>query len=403
MRLFVLDYPGHPFAVELSRELARRGHEVRHAYFAADAGPKGRLERHPDDPPSFSIQPIAIRAAYSKSNLVRRHRLDRAFGREAARALAAFAPDVALVGQAPPNALPPLQAAARRRGIRLVLWLQDVFGLAAQALIGDRWLGLGRLAAGYYSLMESRALARADHVVAITDGFVPYLRAAGLREDRISVIPNWGPRSTVSPRPKRTDWSQARGLADKLVFSYSGTLGLKHNPRLLHELAKAFADRPDVLVQVTCTGVGGEWLKSKARAEPLASLAVLPLVPVSDLPDLYGAADVLVGLLEADAGAFSVPSKILAYLCAGRPVLFSAPRDNLAAQVLMEAEGGVLVPPDDTAAFIAAARALADDPRRREALGRAGRAYAERTFDIARIGGLFEAVLGAAGPAGDRP
>ena len=399
MRLFVLDYPGHPFAVELSRELARRGHEVRHAYFAADAGPKGRLEHHPDDPPSFSIRPIAIAAAYSKSDLVRRHRLDRAFGREAARALTAFAPDAALVGQVPLNALPPLQAAARLCGARFALWLQDVFGLAAQALISDRWLGLGRVAAAYYSLMESRALARADHVVAITEGFVPYLRAAGVHEGRISVIPNWGPLSAVAPRPKQTAWSQSHGLADKLVFSYSGTLGLKHNPRLLYDLAKAFADRPDVLVQVTCTGAGGEWLKSKAEAEPLAGLAVLPLVPVSDLPDLYGAADVLVGLLEADAGAFSVPSKVLAYLCAGRPVLFSGPKDNLAAEVLMEAKAGVLIAPDDAAAFIAAARALASDPQRREALGRAGRAYAERTFDIVRIGGLFEAVLGDAGPA----
>ena len=393
MRLFVLDYPGHPFAIELSRELARRGHEVRHAYFAADAGPKGRLERQAEDPPSFSVHPIAIAAAYSKSNLIRRHRLDRAFGREAARALEAFAPDAALVGQAPLNALPPLQAAARRRGVRYVLWLQDVFGLAAQALISDRWLGLGRLAAVYYRLVESRALARADHVAAITEGFVPYLRAAGVPEGRISVIPNWGPLSAVAPRPKQTAWSQTRGLADKLVFSYSGTLGLKHNPRLLYDLAGAFADRPDVIVQVTCTGAGGEWLSRKAQAEPLASLAVLPLVPVSDLPDLYGAADVLVGLLEADAGAFSVPSKILAYLCAGRPVLFSGPRDNLAAQVLTEAQAGVLIPPDDEAAFIAAARALADDPRRREALGRAGRAYAERTFDITRIARQFETIL----------
>ena len=88
-----------------------------------------------------------------------------------------------------------------------------------------------------------------------------------------------------------------------------------------------------------------------------------------------------------------MPSKILAYLCAGRPVLFSGPRDNLAAQVLTEAQAGVLIPPDDEAAFIAAARALADDPRRREALGRAGRAYAERTFDITRIARQFETIL----------
>jgi len=31
MRLLIHDYAGHPFQVQLSRELARRGHSVTHA------------------------------------------------------------------------------------------------------------------------------------------------------------------------------------------------------------------------------------------------------------------------------------------------------------------------------------------------------------------------------------
>lgn len=98
MRIFLHDYPGHPFVLELSRELARRGHLVRHAYFADDPGPKGQVGRLPDDPETFSVQPISIRGAYSKGNLVRRHMLDGVYGMAAARALTAFRPDVVLVG-----------------------------------------------------------------------------------------------------------------------------------------------------------------------------------------------------------------------------------------------------------------------------------------------------------------
>jgi colanic acid biosynthesis glycosyl transferase WcaI len=399
MRIFLHDYPGHPFVLELSRELARRGHVVRHAYFAADQGPKGQVERLPGDPETFSIQPISIRGAYSKSNLVRRHMLDGVYGVAAARALTAFRPDVVLIGQTPPNALGPLQRAARRTGAGFILWLQDVFGLAAAALLSDRWGGAGRLAAMHYQALERRILRRSDHIIAISADFLPYLAQAGVSPANVSVIPNWGPLSAIPPRPRRNRWSDRHGLSDKTVFTYTGTLGLKHNPNLIYRLAQAFQDRPDIAVQVTCTGVGADWLRARAAEAPLPNLQILPLAPLEDLPDLYGTADVLIGLLEADAGSFSAPSKVLAYLCAGRAVLLSAPPANASALTLATAGAGVVTAASDEAAFLAAARILADSPAERAAMGAAGRAYAEAMFDIGRVGEQFEPLLARAGAA----
>ena len=57
-RIAVHDYCGHPFQFELSREFARRGHEVRHFFFPEDAGPKGATRRSPDDPAGFSVEPV---------------------------------------------------------------------------------------------------------------------------------------------------------------------------------------------------------------------------------------------------------------------------------------------------------------------------------------------------------
>ena len=48
MRILVHDYAGHPFQVQLSRELARRGHEVRHAYASALQTPRGELVKRED-------------------------------------------------------------------------------------------------------------------------------------------------------------------------------------------------------------------------------------------------------------------------------------------------------------------------------------------------------------------
>jgi glycosyltransferase involved in cell wall biosynthesis len=54
-----------------------------------------------------------------------------------------------------------------------------------------------------------------------------------------------------------------------------------------------------------------------------------------------------------------------------------------------EAEGGVLVPPDDPAAVAAALGALIADPRRCRQLGLAGRRNAESRFNAARVGEQF--------------
>ena len=108
---------------------------------------------------------------------------------------------------------------------------------------------------------------------------------------------------------------------------------------------------------------------------------------------MLGAGDILVVILEREAGRFAVPSKVLSYLCAGRPLLAALPPDNLAAKVVESTGAGVLVEPDDAEGLIAGARRLLEDDALRAQLGANGRAYAERTFDIAAIGDRFEEVL----------
>ena len=80
--------------------------------------------------------------------------------------------------------------------------------------------------------------------------------------------------------------------------------------------------------------------------------------PFSEMPEAMAAADVLVAVLEPDAGVFSVPSKVLAYLCGGRPVLLAVPPENLAARIVARETAGLVVPPDDAAGFLAHAETL---------------------------------------------
>ena len=71
---------------------------------------------------------------------------------------------------------------------------------------------------------------------------------------------------------------------------------------------------------------------------------MLPFQPAEDLPSVLSSADVLVALLEPDATKFSIPSKVLSYMAAGRPIVGLMPSDNPAAADITDCGGMVTDP-----------------------------------------------------------
>ena len=394
MRLYVHDYAGHAFAVELSRELARRGHTVRHGYSATNLTPQGALARRPDDAPGFQPDPVRTRPVQKRRSslvgLVARQRAERDYGIAAAERVRAFRPDALLVGNTPLDALPAIQRAARDVGARVVNWLQDVLSVGTRSVMRGKLPVVGDWVGRAYERREGALLRGADGVVVITDDFRPLLDRWGVPAAAVHTVENWAPLEGLPAGDQDNAWSRAHGLAGERVVLYSGTLGMKHDPRLLARLAERLGQTdPGARVAVVSSGAGADWLTEHAPA-----VTVLPFQPFRALPDVFATATVLTAILEADASVVSVPSKVLAYLCAARPILLSVPPDNLAARIVAREGAGRIVLPGDADAYAAAGAALLADTEAHAAMGAAGRAYAERTFDVKRIAERFETILG---------
>ncbi len=394
MHVLVHDYGGHAFIVQLSRALARRGHRVSHLYNASNpTTPKGGLEPRDGDPDDLSIEGIALPKPVDKRAFVERWRLERLYGRKLRARIASLQPDIALCANAPLDAVRALDGACRAVGTPWIFWLQDLVGEATDRVLRQKLGLVGALIGTHYKRIEGKLLAQSAAVVGITEDFRAPALAAGVPEGNYVTIPNWAPLDEVRPRPKDNLWSQAAGLEYKLVFLYSGTLGFKHNPGLLLALAKAFADDPDVAVVVNSQGAPADWLRAQAQSAGLHNLRVNPFQPYELMSDVLASADVLVSILEPDAGVYSVPSKVLSYHCAGRAMLLGVPEDNLAARIVTGEGTGLVADPRDEAAFLAAARQLREDHAGRQAMAARARAYAERTFALEAITDQFEALL----------
>ena len=195
-------------------------------------------------------------------------------------------------------------------------------------------------------------------------------RASGLaartcRADRTVVIPN---AVDVRGTPRaRLDASRPRLIA----------VGRLRPPKDFGTLLRALASLPADGFDAAIVGDGPE---RPALERELGELGLRERVSLEgerrDVPSLLAGSDVFV-LSSRSEG---LPVSVLEAMAAGLPVVASAVGG--VAELVLDGETGLLVPPADQAALAAALWRLVADAGLRRRLGAAGRARAETLFDL---------------------
>lgn len=388
MHLLICDFSGHPFQVQLSRELAGRGHDVVHAYCSDYRSGQGDLTRRPTDPANFSVHPISLGRPFEKSRYGRRIVQELTFGWALRNLLENSRPDVFVSCNEPllSKALAGAWCTIRRQP--WVFWLQDLYAVAMRRELEAKVGRAGRSMGNALILLEGWLLRCADDVVAISPAFTDWMAGRRIRQKRSAVIPNWAPLDELPHFPDSPRWFTGAGIPPNApVVLYSGTLGRKHNAQLMLGIAHGVRESGAHVVVIS---EGQEAEQLGRRSQSVENLHVLPFQPWAEFPAVLASAAVLVVILEATAGAFSVPSKVLTYLCAGRAIVAAMPAENTAAEMIRSSGAGVVVPPDDPVALAAAVADLLARPAELDLCGRSARAYAEAHFDIEPIADQWE-------------
>jgi glycosyltransferase involved in cell wall biosynthesis len=374
--------------MQLSRQLAARGHLVTHVYAAGLPGPKGRLSNADSDPASLSIHGIQLSSQFKKYSPYRRFITQRKYADDLKTAIEQTQSDVVLSGNTPIDVQAELLWHCRKRRVGFVHWIQDIYCQALKFFLRRRLPLLASPIASMFELLEKVVALHSDHIVVIAPEFRNMLCRWNVPESNISVVENWAALEEMPQTSRENEWSRGQELGARPVLLYSGTLGMKHRPDLLYRLAEQL--QQECTVVVITDGIGREYLEGMP---PLKNLRILSFQSYEKLPEVLASADVLLATLEAEAGQFAVPSKILTYLCVGRPILLAGPRENLSASIIERSGSGLVVDPNDLAGCIQAARKLISDASLRLHLGNKGRSYAERAFDPAKITDAFESLL----------
>jgi glycosyltransferase involved in cell wall biosynthesis len=244
--------------------------------------------------------------------------------------------------------------------------------------------------------VERFAYARASHLLVITEGARANLLAKGVPPERVSVLPHWYPGR--EGQEERTPDLLERGrreleAGDRFVVTFAGNLGLVQSLSTVLEAADRLRSRPRIVFRFIGDGSDLRRLERIASERKLENVRFLGRRPSAAMFPLLAASDAL--LVHAAPGPLNellLPTKTLAYLAAGRPVI--AAMDGATASLILEAGAGVASPPGDSIALAGAIDRLALTPRSElDAMGERGRRFVMERFDKARLIDRLESIL----------
>jgi hypothetical protein len=148
-RILINDHSGHPFQIQLSRELANRGYEILHTYSSSFQTPKGPLQIRSNDPPNFRVKGIELSEPFQKYSYIKRKFQEREYGHILSKEIKKFKPDVMISGNTPLDAQSVILKTVKTEKIRFIFWLQDIYSIAMQKLLVKNYYLLGALIAYY--------------------------------------------------------------------------------------------------------------------------------------------------------------------------------------------------------------------------------------------------------------
>lgn len=272
------------------------------------------------------------------------------------------------------------------------LIVQDLMSPAAQ----QSGIRGGRRVARVTALLERWSAARATAVAIVSDSFRPYLTELGVRGERIVSFPNWV--HVAEPSGKRDVVRERLGWPiDTTVVLHAGNMGLKQGLEQVVDAARE-ADRAGAKVRYVLVGDGSQRGALEALAIDVSRIQFLPFQPEEDLPDVLGAADILLVSERATVVDMSLPSKLTSYFAAGRPIVAAVPEEGATAAEVRRSGAGLVVPVGDPDSLNEAVAHLGSDKGRAEPFGDAGRRYASEMLGekaaMVRVDQLLEQLIG---------
>jgi len=279
------------------------------------------------------------------------------------------------------------------RHVPVVYWITDLWPenfRASGMKIGDRtytWL----------RRFEDWGYRQADVICVDSPGYKRNLLQKGVPEEKIKVVAEWADETIFYSVERDETLGQEYGLADKFNIIYGGNLGPVQKLDTIIETARRVSELEDIQFVFIGDGNAEQQLKDMVHGYGLANVKFIPRQPMDRMRYFFAWADVLlVHLKKTPIFELQLPSKVLAYMASGRPILNGV--SGTVAEIVNQAQCGLSCPPEDIQAMAELVRNFYVMPKQqRQAMGQRGREsylmHYSRSVQVKRLEGIFQEVV----------
>ncbi|UXZ24474.1 glycosyltransferase family 4 protein [Pseudomonas sp. YeP6b] len=227
----------------------------------------------------------------------------------------------------------------------LMVWVQDLWPetLKATGFIKNPLLlkAIGVLVRLIY--------AQADTVLVQSEAFISSA-SKYVAKDKLVYYSN--SYRAPAPQAKPADglpFEISQLLLSNFCVVFAGNLGFAQSLETIVDAAKALLHL-DCKIVVVGSGSRLDWVQEQKHHHQLHNLELVGRLPSSVMPELFAKSEALLVTLKCEEiFALTIPSKIQAYMAAGKPIL--AALDGEGARIVAQAGAGLCSPAEDAAAL----------------------------------------------------
>jgi glycosyltransferase involved in cell wall biosynthesis len=339
MKILLNDYSGHTQTFDLAKKLSPN-HIIDYCYADFFQTPKADFSIKNISLKRFFINPISIKKKFDKYNFATRIIREISYGKEVINLINKKNPQLVICANTPLNPLLNILNHCKKKNIKTVFWMQDIYSQAIKKLLNKKLYILGTLISFYFYFLEKKCEKIADQIIIISNDFKKFLNKESLKKTHY--IENWSAYDKINKNHKNY-FKKKLNPQNKFCLIYSGTIGMKHDSEIFFNILEKL---PDILIIVSSEGKYAEKIRSHANKKKI-NLKLIKWVGPKYFYSFLSMADAFLVTLNKEASEISVPSKIYSYLSVGKPILALMPKNNLGAKKIIQHKSGYIISPNN--------------------------------------------------------
>ncbi|MFT5871836.1 MAG: glycosyltransferase involved in cell wall biosynthesis [Clostridium sp.] len=240
--------------------------------------------------------------------------------------------------------------------------------------------------------LEEFCYRKASAVTCQTQGIVDDIVGRGFDKNKVHLITN-GVNIELFKKEKRDeDFRREIGIEDKFSLCYAGIHGIAQGLKVIINAAEIVKDIKDIQFVFVGDGPEKQDLINMVKEKKLKNVTFVPLQPKINMPKIVASMDAaIIPLRKLQLFEGALPSKMFETLCSEVPIIMAVKGE--AERLINNAQGGIVVEPENSQEIAEAVIKLYKDKELREKLGENGRRYVKENYNRDTITRKLEKIL----------